>query len=304
MGVANEATTIGQRLRQARLNRNISLDELQQITKIQKRYLEAIERGDLDQLPGAFYVRAFVKQYAAVVGEDGDRLVAVLDGKEDIVPDLPKRPRPETVQGSRKSLHVEEPSSRWKKMLPVIVMGLIALLIVGFVAYMTWQDRNADPMIVESSVTVEGSLADSSTKESSSKAESSSSKTEESTTETTESSEEKKMAIKMDSNTQAEANMSITDAESPIELSFTGTQGPCWVGVTINGGYVYQYTVQAGETQTTTLPENAENATIILGASGNMSIKANDQDLDFTDPNLEALRKNINLTIQYQQAED
>lgn len=39
--------TIGEKLRQARLNKKISLDELQQITKIQKRYLEAIDNDDL-----------------------------------------------------------------------------------------------------------------------------------------------------------------------------------------------------------------------------------------------------------------
>lgn len=297
--MANEATTIGQRLRQARLNKNISLDELQQITKIQKRYLEAIERDELDQLPGTFYVRAFVRQYAAAVGENGDKLVAVLDGKASLEPPLPKRPQPEMVQGSRKALHEEEPESRFKKLLPVILMGIVALLIVGFVAYMTWQDRNAAPMITESSITVDGSVAETSSSTTVSSTKESSTETQESTTE---SSEEKKMSIKMDSNTQAEANMTIRDAESPLKLTFTGTTGPCWVGVMVNGGYVYQYTLQAGETQETTLPENAQNATIVLGASGNLTIKANEEDLDFTDPNLAALRKNINLTLQYQEA--
>ncbi|MBM9832891.1 helix-turn-helix domain-containing protein, partial [Enterococcus faecalis] len=70
--MANE-TTIGAKLRQARLDKNISLIELQQMTKIQKRYLEAIEAERFDQLPGTFYVRAFIRQYAAAVGEDGDK---------------------------------------------------------------------------------------------------------------------------------------------------------------------------------------------------------------------------------------
>ncbi len=81
--MANE-TTIGAKLRQARLDKNISLIELQQMTKIQKRYLEAIEAERFDQLPGTFYVRAFIRQYAAAVGEDGDKLVAVFDGKETL----------------------------------------------------------------------------------------------------------------------------------------------------------------------------------------------------------------------------
>lgn len=176
--MANEATTIGTRLRQARLNKNISLDELQQITKIQKRYLEAIESGELDLLPGSFYVRAFVKQYAQAVGEDGDKLVAVLAGKETLTPPPPKRPQPETIQGSRKSLHVEEKTGNpVMRLLPVIFFGLVALVIVVIVFYMTWQDRNNQtPMIADNSsvvvdqaTTTTSKVAESSTKESESK---------------------------------------------------------------------------------------------------------------------------------------
>ncbi|MDA6131043.1 helix-turn-helix domain-containing protein, partial [Escherichia coli] len=46
----------------------MSLDDLQKVTKIQKRYLMGIEEGDYSMMPGKFYVRAFIKQYAEAVG--------------------------------------------------------------------------------------------------------------------------------------------------------------------------------------------------------------------------------------------
>ena len=297
--MANEATKIGQTLRQARLNKNLSLDELQQITKIQRRYLEDIEAGDLESLPGTFYVRAFVRQYAQAVGEDGERLVAILDGKASFEPPLPKRPQPETVKGSRKALHVEESTtSPVIRLLPVIFFTLVAVTIIGVVVWMTIQDRNEDSLIKDpgSSVTVEQPKATSS---SSSEAPKASSSTEASTTE---SSAEKQMVITTTSNTDSEANMTITDATNPLQLDFESTAGRCWVGVIVNGGYVYQYTLEVGDKQSTTLPENTQNATIVLGASANVVIKAGGQDLVFTEEGMAALRKNINLTIGYQQA--
>lgn len=297
--MANEATKIGQTLRQARLNKNLSLDELQQITKIQRRYLEDIEAGDLESLPGTFYVRAFVRQYAQAVGEDGERLVAILDGKASFEPPLPKRPQPETVKGSRKALHVEESTtSPVIRLLPVIFFTLVAVTIIGVVVWMTIQDRNEDSLIKDpgSSVTVEQPKATSS---SSSEAPKASSSTEASTTEN---SAEKQMVITTTSNTDSEANMTITDATNPLQLDFESTAGRCWVGVIVNGGYVYQYTLEVGDKQSTTLPENTQNATIVLGASANVAIKAGGQDLVFTEEGMAALRKNINLTIGYQQA--
>lgn len=96
------------------------------MTKIQKRYLEAIEAERFDQLPGTFYVRAFIRQYAAAVGEDGDKLVAVFDGKDTLDAPLPKRPQPETVSGSRKAQHVEEKSGSFVvRYLPMILLGLV-----------------------------------------------------------------------------------------------------------------------------------------------------------------------------------
>jgi len=62
---------ISETLRQARLRSGIDLDRLADKTKINHRYLKAIEAGDFGQLPSGIFARMFVKQYADAVGLDG-----------------------------------------------------------------------------------------------------------------------------------------------------------------------------------------------------------------------------------------
>lgn len=47
---------LGRHLKEARLQKGMSLDDVQEVTKIRKKYLEAIEAGDYKVLPGSFYV--------------------------------------------------------------------------------------------------------------------------------------------------------------------------------------------------------------------------------------------------------
>ena len=70
-------TGLGDRLREARTAKGFTLDDLQSITKIQKRYLSGIENEDYSMMPGSFYVRAFIKQYAEAVGLDPDEMLAL-----------------------------------------------------------------------------------------------------------------------------------------------------------------------------------------------------------------------------------
>lgn len=87
---------IGETLRKARIDKKISLDELQQRTKIQKRYLLAIEENDFHELPSDYYLRTFIRQYADEVKLDGNYLIDVLDGKDRPMPTYPEL---ETVDG-------------------------------------------------------------------------------------------------------------------------------------------------------------------------------------------------------------
>jgi curved DNA-binding protein CbpA len=58
----------GALLRRLRESTGASLADLGEITKISKRYLNAIEENDFSALPAAVYVRGFVSEYARALG--------------------------------------------------------------------------------------------------------------------------------------------------------------------------------------------------------------------------------------------
>jgi cytoskeletal protein RodZ len=66
---------IGQVLKTKREELGLSLPDIEQETKIRGRYLEAIENGEWDILPGDVYARGFVRSYAEAVGLDGNELL-------------------------------------------------------------------------------------------------------------------------------------------------------------------------------------------------------------------------------------
>jgi cytoskeletal protein RodZ len=65
----------GDRLREARERRGISLRQIANATKISIGALEALERNDLSRLPGGIFSRAFVRSYALEVGLDPDETI-------------------------------------------------------------------------------------------------------------------------------------------------------------------------------------------------------------------------------------
>jgi len=65
-------------LKELRLSKEISLEELETRTKINIRYLEAIEKGDFEILPVP-YLRLFLRAYATEIGGNSDRSLEQLD---------------------------------------------------------------------------------------------------------------------------------------------------------------------------------------------------------------------------------
>ncbi|WP_146042132.1 helix-turn-helix domain-containing protein [Chromobacterium sinusclupearum] len=70
---------IGPSLKAAREAAGLGLGEVADRLKLSMRQLEAIERDDFDALPGATFVRGFVRNYARFLGVDPEPLMQALE---------------------------------------------------------------------------------------------------------------------------------------------------------------------------------------------------------------------------------
>ncbi len=137
---------LGQRLRQEREARGISLPEIAAATKIGRHYLEAIEEGEFDRLPGDVFNRGFVSAYAAQLGLDVDAAVeeyrrerSEADGLDDgestsVVPEMAR------LLGADR-----ERVERTRMLHRVLVLVGMATLATG-AATVIWLSSSRDPV--------------------------------------------------------------------------------------------------------------------------------------------------------------
>lgn len=108
--------------------KGLSLDDLQVVTKIQKRYLIGIEEGNYSMMPGHFYVRAFIKQYAEAVGLQPEEL---FEQYKTEIPSPINEDIPEKLSRVQSRKNISAGSSKVFDVLPKV---LIAAFIIGAAA--------------------------------------------------------------------------------------------------------------------------------------------------------------------------
>jgi cytoskeletal protein RodZ len=122
---------LGNKLKKARQEKGMSLEELQQKTKIQKRYLEAIEAGNYSEMPGDFYARAFIKSYAEAVGLHSAELF------EEHAEELPQPKRSEPQGLPKRTARKKTSTGAPREKPPLItllptILAISAIVAVGF----------------------------------------------------------------------------------------------------------------------------------------------------------------------------
>ncbi|POH13986.1 hypothetical protein BGL41_02685 [Fructilactobacillus sanfranciscensis] len=158
----NPKMNIGEKLKSAREKAGLSIDEVQKDTKIQKKYLVAIENDDFEALPGKFYVRAFVKTFANAVGLNGDKFVEDYLPNNNVTGEVKSDAKPVKDQALTASRVVRPTPTETKakmdfrKYLPlgvIAVIVVIVLVVVGFAVVKTHND-SSDSAPTNSKVTV------------------------------------------------------------------------------------------------------------------------------------------------------
>lgn len=68
-------TPLGETLRSARQTKGITIEDAERVTRIPKKYLEALEVENYSILPAPVYARGFLRSYAGYLGLDAQELL-------------------------------------------------------------------------------------------------------------------------------------------------------------------------------------------------------------------------------------
>ena len=122
--------SLGETLRQARLNRGASIADAERETHIRRKYLEALESEDYAALPAQVYTRGFIRNYARFLGLDPEQMLDLFG---------PARSRED-----RPALRAATPRLSTGRPLSMrIFIALAVLLLFGLLVTYLWTQYNS-----------------------------------------------------------------------------------------------------------------------------------------------------------------
>lgn len=298
-------TELGNRLKEARLAKNMSLDDLQAVTKIQKRYLIGIEEGNYSMMPGQFYVRAFIKQYAEAVGLEPEE---VFEQYKSEIPSTINDDIPEKLSRVQTRQNVSTGRSKVFEILPkiLIVIFIIGALAVAYAFFQKSTDGNNSKEPVENTgkepVRIEESdeFAKDNEKDTERDTSGNSATQEDQTTEE-ETAEEEIEAPKQEITVaQSSGKKTVYELKNAdrFELKVVST-GETWVNI-LNGKGTsfFSGTLKKGENESQVIDFSKEmEAEIVIGKSTETEIYVNDEKVEYAIPPTQSVTQNI--TIRY-----
>ncbi|MBW7454591.1 RodZ domain-containing protein [Paenibacillus sepulcri] len=251
---------LGALLRKAREQRGLSLDDIQDLTKIRKHYLEAIEEGNYSVLPGTFYVRAFVKNYAENVGLDAEEVLRLYQRE---IPSAAPEQIAEPVQRPRRAQ--TQASDRWSRFGFRVLMWSFLLLIVVVVYIFainrpggdgtesvdqTGMTDKTEPPVTGGAADPSGTTNTNEPDQTTDQGNGTNTGTDESTPNNTPETPDK-IALTLDRSSGKTDYFFYSPSAGTHTVTFKLTGGSSWVGInqnSVSGKSLYQKTLQDGET--------------------------------------------------------
>lgn len=137
-----EQISVGEALRAAREHAGLSLNEVADRLKLSLRQLDAIERDDFDALPGATFVRGFVRNYARFLEIDPAPLMEALDGHfPSAANEVANLSRDEQSASAPESDDDESNSNKW------MVLSLVGIVAGASIVWIFGHNNEPQPDI-------------------------------------------------------------------------------------------------------------------------------------------------------------
>ena len=87
---SQEVTGLGVLLKNEREKNNLSHEQVAQMTKLRKHFLEALENEDWDSLTPAVFVKGFIRSYAQALGLDEKKALSAYGSIAPVKSEPPK----------------------------------------------------------------------------------------------------------------------------------------------------------------------------------------------------------------------
>ncbi|RQD75410.1 MAG: helix-turn-helix domain-containing protein [Candidatus Syntrophonatronum acetioxidans] len=131
---------LGKTLKEAREEKGLTYEEVFEKTKIQPRYLKALEEGNLDVFPGEVYARGSLRNYARILGLDEKMVLNEYYQHRGHYSEALSREK----KSREKPLYTKD-DSIWKN----LVIGILAivLLFAGIQGYQYYFGTNNDKAV-------------------------------------------------------------------------------------------------------------------------------------------------------------
>lgn len=119
-------------MRMERELRNISLEELAGITRINIRYLKAIEDNDFNVLPAETFVKGFIKSYAKHIGLDEENIMLTYEYYS-------------TLQHGEDGLQSPEDKETMSSSLKLIIIMATLVFVLIFIVLLAYYFNTVSP---------------------------------------------------------------------------------------------------------------------------------------------------------------